>query len=269
VRYFIAMMILATMFVCPVLANVNESIDAGWKFIEPVQVDLWQGNRDVLYDNGPLMNSAGTGVGGADESVVQNVSLGMTLYGFGFQLSAANLMTDDFEIPAGDSWNIEGVTIFGYQTGSTTNSTITGVYFEIRDAMPPGGNVVGGGIANNGLVSSAWTGMYRVLEDTSGQSADRPIMASEASMTPVTLGPGTYWLIFQKDGSLSSGPWAPPITITGEPETGNGMQSVDGGVSYLPALDGVFVQGMPFLIHGTGGTTAATASSWGVVKALY
>lgn len=36
----------------------------------------------VLYDNGPLVNSPGTGVGGLDESVLQG-NLGMTTLGFG------------------------------------------------------------------------------------------------------------------------------------------------------------------------------------------
>ena len=39
----------------------------------------------VLYNNGPLVNNPGGGVGGADESVVQNTSLGMTSWGLGHQ----------------------------------------------------------------------------------------------------------------------------------------------------------------------------------------
>ena len=37
---------------------------------------------DVLFDNGPFINSPGTGAGGADESVLQSSSLEMTARGF-------------------------------------------------------------------------------------------------------------------------------------------------------------------------------------------
>ena len=41
----------------------------------------------LLYDNGPLVNSRGTGAGGADESVLQT-TLGMNTYGFECQSSS-------------------------------------------------------------------------------------------------------------------------------------------------------------------------------------
>ena len=54
----------------------------------------------VLYDNGPLVNSPGTGVGGADESVLQNNTLGMGTNGLGHQLRLYR-MADDFTVPVG------------------------------------------------------------------------------------------------------------------------------------------------------------------------
>ncbi len=38
------------------------------------------------------------------------------------------------------------------------------------------------------------------------------------------LAQGTYWVQSATDGSLASGPWAPPITILGQTTTGNALQ---------------------------------------------
>ena len=269
-RLFATVLVLAALFVCPALAAVNESsIDAGWSYIEPVPGDTWLGSRDVLFDNGPLVNSPGTGVGGADESVLQSVSLGMATLGFGHQFPLGYRVADDFVIPAGEVWNVTGITFFAYQTGAPTNpSPITGVYFEIYDAMPPAGNVVGGNIANNALASSAWSNIYRVTEATTGSATDRAIFANQTTMTPVQLGPGTYWVAWSTAGTFASGPWAPPITINGMSTTGNGFQSLDAGATYASLLD-IGGQGLPFLIQGTLQTTATANSSWSELKALY
>jgi len=63
---------------------------------------------DLLYDNGPLANSAGTGVGGQDESVLQTVTLEMNTLGFGHQVLNQNSMADDFTVPAA-GWDINEV----------------------------------------------------------------------------------------------------------------------------------------------------------------
>ncbi|MGB3975703.1 MAG: hypothetical protein WBM27_04735, partial [bacterium] len=60
----------------------------------------------VLYNNGPLVTTPGGGAGGHDISEVQT-NLSMSLYGFGNQFANNNRMTDDFAIPAGETWNIE------------------------------------------------------------------------------------------------------------------------------------------------------------------
>ncbi len=272
-RLFATVLVLAALFACPALAVVDESSsDAGWSYIEPVPGDTWLGSRDVLFDNGPLVNSPGTGVGGADESVLQNLSLGMNTLGAGHQYTLQYRVADDFVIPAGEVWNVMGITFFAYQTGAPTNpSPITGVYFEIYDAMPPAGNVVGGNIASNGLASTAWSNIYRVTEATTGAATDRAIFANQTSMTPVLLGPGTYWVAWMTSGNLSSGPWAPPVTINGQTTTGNALQSLDAGATYAALTDtGTLTpQGLPFLVQGTLETTAVANSSWSELKALY
>ncbi|MCF8359528.1 MAG: hypothetical protein K9H26_12260 [Prolixibacteraceae bacterium] len=202
----------------------------------------------VIWDNGPLINSIGTGAGGADESVLQSVTLSMNTLGFGFQTSAGNIIADDFVLS--DPADISSILVYGYQTNSPTTSTINAVYLEIYDGEPgAGGNVVWGDMITNRMVSTAWTGIYRVSEITTGSSADRPIMECVCEVN-TTLSAGTYWLAIQLDGSSSySGPWCPPVTLTGQTTTGNSVQYV--GDWYPTEDSGTSTgQGVPFVIMG-------------------
>lgn len=205
--------------------------------------------RAIGFDNGPLVNSPGTGAGGADESVLQSTSLSMNTIGFGNQVLNGNRVADDFVVPAG-GWDITNISFYAYQTGSTTTSTMTGVTLQIWNGVPgaPGSAVVWGDSTTNVMTSTGWSGIYRVTETTAG-ATNRPIMENVVAVN-ATFGPGTYWLDWATDGSLGSGPWAPPVTINGQTTTGNGLQSIAGG-AYDPALDGVTAtqQGFPFVIE--------------------
>jgi subtilisin-like proprotein convertase family protein len=215
----------------------------------------------LLYDNGPFINSPGTGPGGTDQSILQNVSLAMTIFGFGNNGAASIRMADDFTVPAGETWTISTVTLYNYQTGSTTTSTMTGVTLRIWDGAPnAGGTVIFGDTTTNRLASSTWTNSYRIAENAT-TSTTRPVMANVVTVN-TSLGAGTYWLDWGTTGSLASGPWAVPITITGQTNTGNALQF---NVStWSAALDGTFPQGMAFLVEGTttgGATPTPTATN--------
>jgi hypothetical protein len=62
---------------------------------------------------------------------------------------------------------------------------------------------------------------------------------------------GTYWLDWQADGTPPfSGPWAPPIVITGEVATGNALQ-YSGGVWHSADDGGTGkTQDFPFVLVG-------------------
>lgn len=203
-----------------------------------------------LYNNGPLISSLGTGVGGADESILQT-SPGLSILGFGHQLSAGNRIADDFTITE-SNWLVRQITFYAYQTGAVPPSTITSVNLQIWDGPPndPASNVVWGDTTTNRLVSSNWSGVYRVEDSGSGVNTQRYIMTNTVEVNTKLLH-GTYWLDWQVDGSPSfSGPWAPPITITGETTTGNALQSSGG--TWANVYDGGTntPQGFPFIIYG-------------------
>lgn len=211
-------------------------------------------SADLLHDNGPLVNSPGTGFGGADESVLQSVSLGMNTLGWGHQLPSGYMVADGFDVTDAAGWDIDTFTFYAYQTGSGTASTMTAVDLTIYNGDPSAG---GTPVANiyaslgNGLLATGFSNIYRVSETTGGAN-NRPIMADVVT-AGITLAQGNYWLGWMTAGTLTSGPWAPPITINGQATTGDGLQSLDSGATWAPALDSgtATQQGFPFLVHGT------------------
>jgi hypothetical protein len=205
----------------------------------------------ILYDNGPLVNSPGTGVGGADESVLQVTTLAMNTLGAGHQFSLGYSMADDFTVTDAAGWQIDDITFFAYQTNSPTTSTITGVYVQIWDGAPnAGGSVIWGDMTTNRLLSTGWANIYRVTETNTGSTTNRPIMEDVASIG-TTLAQGTYWVQWSTDGSASySGPWAPPITINGQTTTGNALQYTTAWAAFTDSGT-LTPQGLPFIINGS------------------
>lgn len=223
----------------------------------------------VLWDNGPLITASGTGIGGADESVLQDTTLGDGELGY---LNGGapffERIADDFTVPGGESWTISSVVFYAYQTGTGTTSTITGVNLQIWDGPPNvmGSSVVFGDDSTNRLSSTVWSGIYRVAE-SSGSDSDRPIMTNTVTVG-TTLGPGTYWLDWQTEASLpNDGPWAPPVTEPGVGDTARDATPIlFNGVSWVAVTDTSGPKGLPFLIVGGAPSTAIpTASEWGHV----
>lgn len=210
----------------------------------------------VLYDNGPLVNAPGGGFGGADASVLQT-ALTLTLYGFGHQVVNSNSIADDFTV-TDDGWLIDQMQFFAYQTGSTTTSTINDVRVQIWNGDPTaGGTVIWGDLTTNRLVSSTFSNIYRSI-DTDPFANSRPVMVQTVNIG-TGLAPGTYWVQWMTSGTLTSGPWVPPITINGQTTTGNGKQNLAG--TWQNAMDGTFQQGIPFILLGTAIIPAITVTS--------
>jgi hypothetical protein len=214
----------------------------------PLTAWEWPSPDVVLYDNGPLVSLPGGGAGGADASVLQT-NLAMNTLGGGFQYLNGFSMADDFTVTDAAGWTIDSITFFAYQTGSTTTSTITGLYVQIWDGPPnAGGTVVWGDLTTNRLAGTGWSNIYRVT-DTTLTSTNRPVMDSQATIE-TTLGQGTYWVQVSADGSLASGPWAPPITIVGQTTTGNALQYTTAWAAWTDTGT-LTQQGIPFVIEGS------------------
>lgn len=110
-------------------------------------------------------------------------------------------------------------------------------YLRIYDGPPnAGGTVVWGDFATNRMASTGFTNIYRVAENNIGTL--RPIMEIVCETPGLVLNPGTFWVEYTFDGSMASGPWAPPITITGETTTGNALQYDDNTTAWTNFVDG-------------------------------
>ncbi len=206
----------------------------------------------VLFDNGPLVNSPGTGPGGADESLARDVTVGLTSRGFNHSLTGGYRVADDFTI-TGPSWNVTAIRFYPYMGGSpTAPSPVVGVNLQIWNGSPdlPASAVVFGDTTTNRLTISTFANIYRRLE-SQPTDATRPVMTAIAAVV-TALPPGTYWLDWQVDGDVAyTGPWAPPVTIDGQTNTGNALQFVS--PAWQPAVDAGLLTalGLPFVIEGT------------------
>jgi hypothetical protein len=162
----------------------------------------------LLYDNGPLITSTGTGFGGADESMLQTP---LTSYGTNVNKAVFYRIADDFTV-TGNPWNVSSFEFYAYQTGSTTTSSITAAYVRILNGTPgqPGTTVVWGDTTTNRMTSTSFTNIYRVNVTGNNQ---RPIMKIVVNTPGLTLNAGTYWVEYSALGSLASGPWCPYVTI--------------------------------------------------------
>ncbi len=203
----------------------------------------------LLFDNGPLITSTGTGAGGADESILQLSSLGMTTIGTS---NGAPIFRIADDIRLTSTSLIESITLYGYQVGSGTTSTLTNVSLRIWDGVPgeEGSNVVFGDTDTNQMVSSEFTNIYRVTDISLGDDL-RPIMS--VTIEPdIVLGFGVYWLDWQMTGSEDNGPFTPHVTIVGQTETGDALLSFDNGETWIPLLDNSVELGQAVPIQVTG-----------------
>lgn len=216
-----------------------------------ITVGLNVANAEILYENGPLVNSVGTGVGGLDESVLQFISLGMTSITFSNQAVFENRLADDFTI-TGNDWDIDTVTLYFSQTGVTA-STISAVNLQIWNGEPGSLNsqVIFGDMTTNRMSSTFNSNILRVTDQTTGSNNDRQIAAAIVDIG-ITLSAGTYWLDWSAEVISGSGPYAIPITLSGQLTTGNARQTGDNGTVWYDANDfGTDTQqGFPFIIEG-------------------
>jgi hypothetical protein len=73
-------------------------------------------------------------------------------------------------------------------------------------------------------------------------------MSLDGAVT-TTLTGGSYWIQWGGTGSLDSGPFAPPITISGQLTTGNARKLTSSWADIV-SLSSTYQQGLPFQILG-------------------
>ncbi|MBR6092061.1 MAG: choice-of-anchor J domain-containing protein [Bacteroidales bacterium] len=175
-------------------------------------------NRSVLYE-AHFVTDPGAMANGADASWIKN---GQSTWGPNINNGAGYKLADDFTLDAATT--ITEIEVYGYQTGSTTTSTFTGLYAQIYNGAPnAGGQVVWGDETSNIMTSTSFTNCYRG-SDGETTATTRPLMAITAENLNIELEAGTYYLVWSLAGSASSGPWAGIEALPGVGNTGDGIQ---------------------------------------------
>jgi len=215
----------------------------------------------VIYDNKTsitggsnpnafgIVTRPGAGTGGSDLSVV--VAPDTTL-GAGHQNAVR--LADDFTVPVGQIWTITGVTNIGYLTGATVPGVTAATVRFFNGAPNAGGTVIAGDTTTNVLAagSNAFLNIFRVSTTTLTDQTRHLQTWTSTLGSPLVLNAGTYWLDYNNVGSS----FVPPLQVVPEAggvATGNGLQSTDSGVTFLPLTDGgsLAAKGVPFQLLGS------------------
>ena len=239
----------------------------------PVSGPVMAAPQAVLFDQGPLTN----GVDAGTPISILNGAAPFNYTTLGFTGAAAIRLADDFTVPAGQTWNLEAITIFGYQTNATTAS-INGATLRILNGAPPAGTVVFGDQTTNIVPTTTLSGAFRV-SNTTLTSRIRAIQAVRIPVT-VSLPAGTYFIDFTAAGTVASGPFFPPVVpnIANPGPTGNALQFAGTPAAWNPVRMGLTSdpvgapptgpeQGLPFIVEGTIAGPAATPPQFGFTPA--
>ena len=205
--------------------------------------------QQVLWDNGPVATGVGDGVGGADTSAVQVVA-GQSITGYGAALAGGHRLADDFVVPS-HGWRVRGLRVPAFQRGAEAGVTpLATMNLRVWDGVPgtPGSSILIGNTVTNRLMQSGFAGIYRVMGARVGDDS-APLFDAVAGNFSVVLAPGTYWVDWQLQGSLASGPLVPPVTRAGQAGSGNALQFR--GDDWYP-IAGVADAGqeLPFILTG-------------------
>jgi hypothetical protein len=132
-----------------------------------------------------------------------------------------------------------------------------------------GGNVVWGDANANIMTATAFTNCYRG-SDGDATGTTRPIMSVTASNLNIQLEAGTYYLVYQLNGTGSSGPWAAPHAEPGIGNTGNGVQWLGSNNAWQNLTDSGNSQsyGCAMKIMGTGGAPVPPPTTGEIIGAM-
>lgn len=175
---------------------------------------------DDVWDNGFFGTGTTTSTGAPAPSFyywseLQSVG-GITHSGIGFNNNGAagNRVADNFTLTQ-DKY-LAYLTLYEFQAGSTMSSTLTGLTVQYWNGRPgdAGSSVVFGDATTN-ILSTGGVGFVNGLRIFNNQpDTNRPIMQINIPINRIFLA-GTYWIDWSATGSLTDGPSAVPVTLTG------------------------------------------------------
>ncbi|OUJ73631.1 T9SS type A sorting domain-containing protein [Hymenobacter crusticola] len=212
------------------------------------------GQAQQLYTNGNFTTGATTKSGvaapaGYTWSEVQNntgnTTEANTNSGYTANQTSSITLADDFTVPTGQSWTINDLSFFGYQTGAlSTPSPFTQLYIRIWRGSPAvaGSTVVFGDLTTNRLAGSTDARSYRIFNTLyptpSAPTTTRKIWKVRATVSPaLTLPAGTYWVEWASNVTGGAAHFYVPVTVAGVRQTpgANALQFISG--AWTPTID--------------------------------
>lgn len=239
---------------------LSERFDRSDKKVQPPlpAVQLRTQKSNLLHENANIVTHPGQGPGGSNFSwPYDDNTFGLAMNQAGGYSIVVDVLILDLE------WTIDSVRIYGYQTNSGTNSTFTGAYLRVWNGVPgnPGSTVVWGDMTTNILTSTRFTNCYRGLDFNNNQ---RPIMVNVCATPGLTLTSGQYYFEFATTGSLSSGPWCPPIMAGNDLQLSGGQYTNTGQEMPLDIFGTALQASCPIVtnINATNITDVSLDLSW-------
>lgn len=200
----------------------------------------------LLFDNGPIMNSPGTGFGGADESICY-----APLDVLAWPSSTPAWTADDFVI-TDNSWDIDSISFYDIMPGCPINQSLySACYIIIWDGKPGenGSHIIWGDRNTNRLVSTVFTNCYRTDTETPGGS-NFPIFKNTCATDGLILNAGHYWIQMQIQSNDVAYTYAPPV-VTDHPATGNAIWMNELANEWAAWEANTYPQGLPFKVFGS------------------
>lgn len=216
-------------------------------------------NAQVIYTNGPIAtgtvstNSTAAPAGYSwSELQTPNTSLGLSGH-YNNALTVNFALADDFVVPAGETWNISGLDVYGYQTsyaGTTIPIDVLRVRIWNGDPSLGTSTVVFGDMTTN-VLNVAGSGEEFVYRTATATGTTRKVWRFNANVT-TSLTAGTYWVEYQVHATNDASLFFPPVTIlnTLSSPTWNGKQR--NVAAWASTIDGgsMNVLAMPFKLNG-------------------
>ena len=216
--------------------------------VDDIELTNGAKSRDTeVFFNG-FVTDPGAMANGADASWIKG---SQSTWGPNANNGGGYMLADQFTLSAATT--ISEIEVYGYQTGSSTTSTFTGLYAQIYNGNPmSGGSVVWGSATSNIMTATAFTNCYRG-SDGETTATTRPIMSITAGNLNIDLEAGTYYLAYSLTGSGSSGPWGAPHCEPTIGNTGNGLQYTSSGWTNLTDSGAGTPYGCSMKLMGNGG----------------
>lgn len=247
----------------------------------------------IIYDNGPLATGANANDGTAAPGGTQwseaanptgNTQQANTNAGISCSVTSTVFRcADDFNVPVGQTWTINQVIVFAYQTGfAGGTSPITAATLRIWKGRPAdsGSIIVFGDTTTNRLATSTDSSFWRIFSSVVGTGANPPTVPAtnrKVWQNNITVSPaavltaGNYWIDWNTAIGTAAH-FAPVETIKGtrgvpgwnaRQFTGAAWADIgDIGTSPTGApVPATVIQDFPFKLDGTVSGAPATPAS--------